>query len=112
MSTMADRCSPMVISETERARERNRVDLAALGYATQQVFGGQRAAQTRAVIVKLEGCCFAGKIVAIRDDHPCIILEGDPPGRPALRTLRFHATEHEADLALMPNDAWTWPPRV
>jgi hypothetical protein len=81
-------------------------------YATKTSFAGQRVALTRAVVIKIDGALFAATTVAIDDDRPTFAVVPHLPNSRTICSLVFFETKTEADLERMPNNAWTWPPRV
>jgi hypothetical protein len=81
-------------------------------YATKTAFAGQRASLTRAVVIKIDGALFAATIGAIDDDRPSFVTVPHLPNSRAIRALEFFDAKTEADLERMPDNTWTWPPRV
>lgn len=93
-------------------------------YATQQIFGGQRASVGREVTVVEGGSVYSGKIVGINGkDLPIIRVCAASQSNqdkilnavPGLEEeLIFHSCMSEQDLCgpKAPTSFWTWPPRV
>ena len=81
-------------------------------YATKKTFAGQRASLTRAVVIKINNAPFAGTIIAVDGDTPIFSMNPIPPSGNAIHSLTFYDAKTESDLESMPNDSWTWPPRV
>ncbi len=81
-------------------------------YATKEKFAGQRASLTRAVVIKVDGALFAATTVAIDDDRPTFALVPHLPNGRAILALAFFDAKTEDDLERMPNNVWSWPPRV
>jgi hypothetical protein len=76
-------------------------------YATEQMFGGQRASVGRVVVIHtLHGIC-ADTIDRIAGEAPVMKFN---QGR--LNEFTFHPTTTAADVEAMPPGCWTWPPRV
>lgn len=79
-------------------------------YASERVFGGQRASVGRVVVVRKEHELFVGLIDNIYDDDGVLIVT--PQDNDQSSEFSFVETKTAEDVEKMPEDSWTWPPRV